>query len=302
MSIEISPSLSQPKPTIKLWTPNTIGTLTFFLGFPAGIVLAAINWIKMGMTRKIIPHIFIGIAGIVAIIFLPDNLGRIVGLALSWGYIAFFRKQMKNDIEKLEHFDVHNARWYSGFFISIGLYGIVFAMAITFALLETEFEKMSPDHAAYYANRGDDYLRSGNYDMAITEYTRAIELESNSRALYYSRGFTYNQKGDFENAIDDLTFVFTLPENSVITNAMVYFTRGQAYEASGKHELALSDFTEFIKLQPNDAYGYTNRAFSFESLGQIEKAIQDMEQALILADDLGLKQSIETEITRLKGK
>jgi hypothetical protein len=111
MSIEISPSLSQPKPTIKLWTPTAIGALTFFLGFPAGITLATINWIRMGMTRKVIPHILIGIVSVVAIFILPDNIGRIVGLALSWGYIAFFRSQMKSDIEKLDRFEVRNAHW-----------------------------------------------------------------------------------------------------------------------------------------------------------------------------------------------
>ena len=56
----------------------------------------------------VIPHIIIGVAGIIALIFLPDNIGRIVGLALSLGYIAFFRKEMKNDIEKLDRFDRNN--------------------------------------------------------------------------------------------------------------------------------------------------------------------------------------------------
>ena len=97
MSIEISPSLSEPKPKIKLWTPNTIGVLTFLLGFPAGILLATINWIKMRLIRKAVPHIFIGIAGVVALFLLPDNLARLVGLTLSWVYIAFFRSQMKED-------------------------------------------------------------------------------------------------------------------------------------------------------------------------------------------------------------
>jgi tetratricopeptide (TPR) repeat protein len=256
----------------------------------------------MGMTRKAIPHILIGIAGVIAIIFLPDNIGRLVGLALTWGYIAFFRSQMKSDIEKLDRFDVRNAHWFGGFLISAALYGIVLIGIVVFTLLQTAYESITPGHASYYATRGDNNLNSGNYDLAITEYTRAIELEPNSRALYYSRGLAYHQKGDFESAIDDLTFVFTLPENVVITDAMVYYARGQVYEDSDKHELAFIDFTEFIKLQPNDVYGYTNRAVSLESLGQIDKAIQDMEQALKLSDDLSLKQAVENEITRLKGK
>lgn len=302
MSIEISPSLSPLKPTIKLWTPNTIGVITFFLGFPAGIALAAINWIKIGMIRKVIPHILIGIAGVVAVIFLPDNIGRIVGLGLSWGYIVFFRQQMKSDIEKLDRFDVRNAHWFSAFFMSVALYGIVVIGVIVFVLLQTAYESIVPGHASYYANRGDNYLNSGNYDLAIAEYTRAIELESNSRALYYSRGLAYHQKGDFGNAVDDFSFVFTLPSNVVVGDADVYYARGQSYEDSGKHELAIADFTQFISLQPSNVFGYTNRAVSFESLGQFDEAIEDMEQALELAVDPSQKQAIENELSRLKGK
>jgi hypothetical protein len=40
-----------------LWTPNTIGILTFFTGFPTRITLASINWFKMGMKGKAFAHI-----------------------------------------------------------------------------------------------------------------------------------------------------------------------------------------------------------------------------------------------------
>lgn len=302
MSIEIPPSLSQPKPIIKLWTPTAIGALTFFLGFPAGITLATINWIKMGMTRKVIPHILIGIAGVVAVIFLPDNLGRIVGLGLSWGYIAFFRSQMKSDIEKLDRFKVRNAHWFSGFLMSAALYGMVALGIIAFVLLQSTYESIVPGHASYYANRGDKYLNSGNYDLAIAEYTQAIELEPNSRALYYSRGLAYHQEGDFENAIDDFSFVLTFPSNVVIDDGMVYYARGQAYAAHGIYDLALADFTRYIQLQPSDVFGYTNRGTVYAILGQTEDAIKDLEQALLLTEDTDLKQAIENELSKLKGK
>lgn len=302
MSIEISPSLSQPKPTIKLWTPTTIGVLTFFLGFPAGIVLATINWIKMGMTRKVFPHILIGIAGVVAVIFLPDNIGRIVGLALSWGYIAYFRQQIKSDIEKLDRFNVQKAHWFSAFFMSVALYGIVLIGIVVFVFLQSTYESITPGHASYYANRGDNYLNSRNYDLAIAEYARAIELDPNSRALYYSRGLAYHQKGDFENAVDDFSFVLTLPSNVVVGDADIYYARGQVFTDNGKYELAIADFTAFIKLQPSNVFGYTNRAVSFEGLGQIDEAIEDLEQALELTDDPSFKQGIENELSRLKAK
>jgi len=298
MSIELSPSLSQPKPTIKLWTPNTIGVLTFFLGFPAGITLATINWIKMGMTRKVIPHIFIGIAGIVAVIFLPDTPGRIVGLTLTWGYIAFFRQQMKSDMEKLDRFDVRKARWYSGFLMSVALYGIVFMGAFVLIMLQGIYESITPGHALYYSDRGDDYLNSGNYDLAIAEYTRAIELDSSLAYLYYNRGLAYEQKGDYRSAILDFSQVIQMNPGE----GEAYFERGFNYALNGDYELSVNDFTQAIELNPQDAYAYNNRGFSYENLGQVDEAIRDFEKVLELTSDPDLRQGVEAELVKLRGR
>lgn len=297
----VSPDI-QNAPTIKLWSPTTIGFITFFLGFPNGIILASINWIRMDMKGKAFVNIAGGIVGILVIMTVPDNFGRLIGLVINVAYVAYLRKQMENDIGKITVSHVQYSHWFSGLLICVVAIVIMVLIVIVGTNVQIFFESLSPSSSYYYASRGDKYSENGNYDLAVVEYTQAIKLDPHSRALYYSRGLAYHQKGDFESAIDDLTFVFTFPENVIVTDAKVYYARGQVYEDSGEHELALSDFTEFIKLQPSDVYGYANRAVSFESLGQIDKAIQDMEQALKLAGDLSLKQAIENEITRLKGK
>lgn len=298
MSIELSPSLSEPKPTIKLWTPNTIGTLTFFLGFPVGIVLAAINWIKMGMIRKVIPHIFIGLAGIVALIFLPDNFGRLVGLTLSWGYIAFFRQQIKSDIETLDRFVVQNARWYSGFFIGVGLYGVVFVVAIAFLFLQSAYESMTPGHALYYSNRGDNYLNSENYDLAIAEYTKAIELDPSLSSLYYNRGLAYSLKGTYDLAIDDYTKSIEIEPNY----ANSYNNRGRAYFLLGQYEKALPDCEKALSLAPNTDYMLDLRASTYVALGRNEEAIQDFEQILEISTNQEITSHAKEELKKLNGQ
>lgn len=297
MSIEISSSLLQQKPTIKLWTPNTIGTLTFFLGFPAGIILATINWIKMGMTKKIFPHILIGIAGIVALIFLPDNFGRIVGLALSLGYIGFFRKQMKNDIEKLDRFDVRNAHWYSGFFISIALYGIVLIGGVALVLLQGVYESITPGHALYYSNRGDNYLNSGNYDLAIIEYTKAIDLDPTLASLYYNRGLAYTYKDKHDLAIVDYTKSIELDPEYADT----YNNRCREYYILGKYEEALPDCEKALSLVPNTDYILDLRASIYVELGHKEEAIKDFEHILEISSNQKFITHAKEELKKLKG-
>jgi tetratricopeptide (TPR) repeat protein len=297
MSIEISPSLSQPKPTIKLWTPNTIGVLTFLLGFPAGITLATINWIKMGMTRKAFPHILTGLVGVAAIIFLPDTIARIFGLALSWGYIAFFRQQMKTDIEKLDHLDVQNAHWFSGFFLSVGLYGIVLVGGIVFILLQTVYESITPGHALYYSNRGDDYLNSGHYDLAIVEYTKAIELDPTLASLYYNRGLTYSHQGKYDLSIVDYTKSIEIdPEY-----ADSYNNRCRDYYISEKYEDALLDCEKALALAPNTDYMLDLRASIYVALGRNEEAIQDFEHILEISSNQQFIKHAEEELKKLNG-
>lgn len=46
-----------PLPQVKLWKASTIGLIAFLCGFPGGIVVASINWIRMGLKNKAILHL-----------------------------------------------------------------------------------------------------------------------------------------------------------------------------------------------------------------------------------------------------
>ena len=94
---DLQPS-PEPIPTIKLWSPNTIGAFTFFLGFPSGITLASINWFKMGMKWKAFANILIGIVGIVAIYLIPENLTRSAALLINLGFVAYIRYRWKRTL------------------------------------------------------------------------------------------------------------------------------------------------------------------------------------------------------------
>lgn len=101
MSTDKLSSNLTPTPTIKLWTPRTIGFMTFFLSFLFGITLASINWMRMGMKRKALVQIAGSIIVILAIMLLPDNFGRLFSLLINLGYMVYLHQQMKNDIESL---------------------------------------------------------------------------------------------------------------------------------------------------------------------------------------------------------
>jgi len=298
MLAENTQSSLKSTPILKLWTPNAISLMTFFLGFPSGITLASINWIRMGMKGKALLHIAGGVVGILLLILFPDNLGRLLGLAINIGYTAYLRQQIKDDIATMTDANVQYAHWFSGFLISMGILGIIIIVAFVLLTLQVFIEGQLPGHAMYYSNRGDRYLNNGNYDQAIAEYTQAIELDPSLTSFYYNRGLAYSNKADYDNAISDFSQVIRMNPK----DGGAYFERGYNYSMKGDPELAIADYTQVIQLDPKNAYAYNNRGLSYENLGQTEEAIQDFETVLELTTDPNLKQGVEEELLKLKEK
>jgi len=136
----VQPSMPS-SPPIKLWTPGFIAGVTFLLGFPAGIVIASINWMRMNLNNKALVHLIAG--GVGAIIFVlilmltPGTAGRSLGLIVNVGILFYLQQQMKKDLEYFKASnDVENAGQLGGCLIGVGIL-VLFLVAvfvISFAL------------------------------------------------------------------------------------------------------------------------------------------------------------------------
>jgi len=128
-------------PPIKLWTPGFITGVTFFLGFPTGIAIAVINWMRMKMNDKALMHLIIG--GAVTFIFViilmltPGTVGRGLGLLFNFGALFYLQKQMKQDIEnfKMSSNVVENASQIGGCLIGLGILVLFLVFAFGFAFV-----------------------------------------------------------------------------------------------------------------------------------------------------------------------
>jgi hypothetical protein len=147
MQEQISEPLAQPlasSPPVKLWTPGVIAGISFFLGFPAGIVLASLNWMRMKMNNKALTHLIAGAVGtfvlVVVLLLIPGNVGRFLALAINLGTLFYLRQQMNRD---LDHFKASNmvekANDLGGCLIGLGIFILflilAFGLAFVFAIL-----------------------------------------------------------------------------------------------------------------------------------------------------------------------
>jgi tetratricopeptide (TPR) repeat protein len=69
-------------------------------------------------------------------------------------------------------------------------------------IIESE-QPSSADRAYARYSRGVAYAEKGDYDQAIADYDRAIQLKPDFGLAYYGRGNSYKSKGDAANALDD---------------------------------------------------------------------------------------------------
>jgi hypothetical protein len=144
MQEQISDLSAQPSisttPSVKLWTPGFIAGVTFFMGFPVGIVLSAINWMKMKMNDKAIIHLVVGAVGtlvfVAALIILPGTVGRLFGLIVNLGILFYLQRQMDNDQKMFQATNrVEKAGWPGGCLIGLGIVILYFIYAFFFSFV-----------------------------------------------------------------------------------------------------------------------------------------------------------------------
>lgn len=80
--------------------------------------------------------------------------------------------------------------------------------------------------------------------MAISQFTKAIELNSVYKEAYFGRGICYLQTSDYDKAIIDLTKVIKIDTK----NSDAYYYRGQAYFSKKEYAKSMEDVRTAEKL------------------------------------------------------
>lgn len=143
------------------------------------------------------------------------------------------------------------------------------------ALIESG--KLSPeDLPKAFILRGYAYRTKGDYNHAILDFDKAIQLKPDLANAFNNRGLAYDYKGDYDHAIKDFDQAIQLqPDYSDAFN-----NRGLVFGEKGNYDRAIQDFDEAIKLRPDYPEALDNRAGIFLIEGAYDQAIQDYSQAI----------------------
>lgn len=138
--------------------------------------------------------------------------------------------------------------------------------------------RLRPPDAGDYTRRGFVYESRGQLDEAISNYSRAIQLDAASCEAYGLRGRCFGKKGRFAQAVDDLKAAVSLQP----TNEMAQVNLGYVYGQESNWNNAITAYSEAIRVNPSSAETHRYRCFAYEAKGAVKEAFADYSEAIRL--------------------
>jgi lipoprotein NlpI len=142
--------------------------------------------------------------------------------------------------------------------------------------------KQSSSRDAYLGmlawRRGNGFLRGGDGERALEDYSEAIRLSPDFAQFYNDRARLYSDRNDYPHAIADYNEAIRLNTGYSAS----YNGRGLAYYFSGDNAHALDDFNEAIRLRSDYGQAVNNRANVYVSDNNLDKAVDDYTEAVRL--------------------
>ncbi|MHC4293187.1 MAG: hypothetical protein ACYSTX_02745 [Planctomycetota bacterium] len=121
--------------------------------------------------------------------------------------------------------------------------------------------------------------KKGRYESAITEITKAKELDPNSIEIVLELGELYCRTGKGKEALDT---VAKIEMESYLLKARVKLISGWANRQKGDLDAAEKFLLEATKLNPKSSRGFFELGKVYQGKGQNDKAMQSYHKALTL--------------------
>ena len=115
--------------------------------------------------------------------------------------------------------------------------------------------------------------------------TRQTQFKSSDAEAYNNRGFAYCEMGQYDQAISDFSKAIEI--NPRLAHA--YNNRGWAYIKKWQYDQAISDFNKTIEIDPGFAEAYFNRAVVYFFKEEYDKSLVNVIKAQQLGYQIPLK-------------
>jgi tetratricopeptide (TPR) repeat protein len=139
--------------------------------------------------------------------------------------------------------------------------------------LELSLTKAKP-----LVNRGNIFMQTGETVAALDDYTKAIKEQPDFGLPYGCRGILLAQMGEISKGIKDLERAVEL-DSKLSTNRL---NLGLAHELNRSYDIALKHYSKAIEINQYDFYAWKYRGSLSMLLGNYSQAISDLNMAVSL--------------------
>lgn len=144
---------------------------------------------------------------------------------------------------------------------------------------------MNPEEGVAYVGRGFIYLKMkpAQIDKAVADFDKVIAMGSLWTAMAFSnRGAVWVMKNQYDKAIEDLNKAIDLGPG----NVQAYIARGIAFFLKKQYNRATEDLNRAVELNPNNSDAYLKRGMVYAQIGN-PRAISDFQKACDMGNEQG---------------
>lgn len=155
--------------------------------------------------------------------------------------------------------------------------------------------EINPDDNELFLKRGYANLKEGFFPSAVSDFTKVLEQNPNHTFAYEQRAFLKYKQGDLKGALTDYAKIIQLDPN--LKN--LYYRSGVI-----KHKLkdlngALHDYSRAIQINPKHANSYYKRGFVNLKLGKFERSKSDFKYATELDPKLIIPSKVKLFLLKI---
>lgn len=161
-------------------------------------------------------------------------------------------------------------------------------------VLFTDLIRVYPNLPFAYNNRGYLYFNFiKDYNKALADYSKCIQLDSTFHRAYSNRGVLYYNLAENGKKDGSITKASTLDSLYLLAikdfdhalkyksdNTDAWIGRANTYSTLNKFDLALPDYNRYIELDPENAKAYLWRGIALSNLLRYNESLTDFNKCL----------------------